>query len=174
MIKKIEVTKIIDEKLAEYPIRYIDLMNKTYSVNSYEKYIQEFTLIKNSFKDTIKEFFEVAENQINKMESLINDCDKTDIETAKNYINNNIDLKFGISRYNRDINLKTLFIQSLRNENAYSLNTIKQIYVELGYDNLLYYLELYNLCIDTLGGGFSIDNVTFTVLYFILVTFIVT
>lgn len=142
MVKKIELTKIIDEKLTEYPIRYTDLMNKTYSINSYEKFIQEFTLIKNSFKDTINEFYEIAENQINKMESLINDCDKNDIETAKNYISNNIDLKFGISRYNRDINLKTLFIQSLRNENAYSLNTIKQIYVELGYDNLLYYLEL--------------------------------
>ena len=44
MIKKIEITKLIDEKLTEYPIRYTDLMNKTYSINSYEKYIQEFSL----------------------------------------------------------------------------------------------------------------------------------
>ena len=142
MIKKIEITKIIDEKLKEYPIRYIDLMNMTYSINSYEKYIQEFSLIKNTFKETIKEFFEIAENQINKMESLINDCDKTNIETAKQYINNNFDDKLGISRYNRDISIKILFIQSLRNENAYSINTIKQIYEELGYDNLLFYIEL--------------------------------
>ena len=89
MIKKIEITKLIDEKLTEYPIRYTDLMNKTYSINSYEKYIQEFSLIKSSFKDNIKEFFEIAENQINKIESLINDCDKTNIETAKQYIDNN-------------------------------------------------------------------------------------
>ena len=142
MIKKIEITKIIDEKLAEYPIRYIDLMNKTYSINSYEKYIQEFSLIKSTFKETIKEFFEIAENQINKMESLINDCDKTNIETVKQYINNNFDNKLGISRYSRDISLKTIFLQSLRNENAYSINTIKQIYEELGYDNLLIYIEL--------------------------------
>ena len=142
MIKRIEITKIIDEKLIEYPIRYIDLMNKTYSINSYEKYIQEFSLIKSAFRESIKEFFDIAENQINKMESLINDCDKTDIETAKQYIVNNFDNKFGISRYNRDIRVKTLFIQSLRNENAYSINTIKQIYEELGYDNLLIYIEL--------------------------------
>ena len=142
MIKKIEITKIIDEKLTEYPIRYIDLMNNTYSINSYEKYIQEFSLIKNSFKETIKEFFEVAENQINKMESLIKDCDKSDLETAKKYIDNNFDNKLGISRYNYDISLTTLFVQSLRNENAYSINTIKQIYEELGYDNLLIYIEL--------------------------------
>ena len=77
MIKKIEITKLIDEKLTEHPIRYTDLMNKTYSINSYEKYIQEFSLIKSSFKEAIKEFFEIAENQINKIESLINDCDKT-------------------------------------------------------------------------------------------------
>ena len=142
MIKKIEITKLIDEKLTEHPIRYTDLMNKTYSINSYEKYIQEFSLIKSSFKETIKEFFEIAENQINKIESLINDCDKTNIETAKQYIDNNFDNKLGISRYNRDISLKTLFVQSLRNENAYSINTIKQIYEELGYDNLLIYIEL--------------------------------
>ena len=60
MIKKIEITKLIDEKLTEYPIRYTDLMNKTYSINSYEKYIQEFSLIKSSFKDNIKEFFETG------------------------------------------------------------------------------------------------------------------
>lgn len=142
MIKKIEITKIIDEKLKEYPIRYIDLMNMTYSINSYEKYIQEFSLIKDTFKETIKEFFEIAENQINKIESLINDCDKTNIETAKQYIDNNFDNKLGISRYNRDISLKTLFVQSLKNENVYSINTIKQIYEELGYDNLLIYIEL--------------------------------
>lgn len=35
-----------------------------------------------------------------------------------------------------------MFVQSLRNENAYSINTIKQIYEELGYDNLLIYIEL--------------------------------
>ena len=139
MIKKIEITKLIDEKLTEYPIRYTDLMNKTYSINSYEKYIQEFSLIKSSFKDNIKEFFEIAENQINKIESLINDCDKTNIETAKQYIDNNFYNKLGISRYNRDISIKTLFVQSLRNENAYSISTIKQIYEELGYENLLIY-----------------------------------
>lgn len=142
MIKKIEITKLIDEKLTEYPIRYTDLMNKTYSINSYEKYIQEFSLIKSSFKDNIKEFFEIAENQINKIESLINDCDKTNIETAKQYIDNNFYNKLGISRYNRDISIKTLFVQSLRNENAYSISTIKQIYEELGYENLLIYIEL--------------------------------
>lgn len=142
MIKKIEITKIIDKKMSSYPIRYTDLMNKTYSINSYEKYIQEFSLIKSSFKETIKEFFDIAENQINKMESLINTCDRNDIETAKQYIDNNFDNKLGISTYNRDISLKILFLQSLRNENAYSINTIKQIYEELGYDNLLMYIEL--------------------------------
>lgn len=142
MIKKIEVTKIIDERLKEYPIRFIDLMNNTYSINSYEKYIQEFTLIKNTFKNSINEFYEIAENYFNKIENLISECDKTDIETAKKYIENNFESTFGISRYNRDINLKTLFIQSLKNENAYSVNTVIQIYEELGYDNLLYYIEL--------------------------------
>lgn len=142
MVKKIEITKIIDEKLNEYPIRYNDLMNKTYSINSYEKFIQEFTLIKNSFKNTIDEFCDVADNQLEKMETLIKNCDRTDAEHVKQYIENNIFSSFGISKYSRDITIKTLFIQSLTNENAYSISTIKQIYEELGYNNLLSYIEL--------------------------------
>lgn len=142
MVKKMEITKIIDEYLKEYPMHFNDLLNYDCKVNSYEKFIQEFSIIKNSFKDKIPEFCEIANNFIEKMEMLIKECDKDNIDNAKKYIEGNFDSTFGISRWSRSKELKALFIENLNNDTANSLITIIQVYDELGYDNLMYYIEL--------------------------------
>ena len=141
-MKKIEIEQIISELMSEQPIRIIDLMNKSYSINSYEKFIEEFSLIKNSFKGHINEFVEIANNYLNNMKNLIDDCDKTDKEAATDYIKNNFYSKLGIDRYSRETTLSLLFIESLENDNSDYINTIIQVYEELGYENLLYYIEL--------------------------------
>lgn len=143
MIKNIEITKLINEELSNYSIHFTDIMNKRYTIDTYEKYIQEFTLIKNTFKNKIPEFCEIATDYINKMEGLINDCNRESIDSAKNFIQNNLYSRLKLSRYN-NIDIKLPFIQSLLNETAYSVNTIIQIYQELGYENLIYYIELLN------------------------------
>ena len=49
-LKKIEITKLIDEKLKKDKIYFKDLLNKTKTIESYDIFIQEFTLIKKHLK----------------------------------------------------------------------------------------------------------------------------
>ena len=87
-IKKIEITRLIDEKMTNDSIMARDLLDKTVTIKSYEQYIQMFSLIKNTFKDKIPEFYERALLYINKMEEFINRC-KTydDIDEINNIYN---------------------------------------------------------------------------------------
>lgn len=142
-IKKIEITRLIDEKMTNDSIVARDLLDKTVTIKSYEQYIQMFSLIKNTFKDKIPEFYERALLYINKMEEFINRC-KTydDIDEIKNYINNNFKESITGGRYNNNIETKLLFIESLKNDNEKSEEAIIQIYKELGYDKLVSYIEL--------------------------------
>jgi len=143
VIKKIEITRLIDEKLNKDSIIARDLLDKSIIIKSYEQYIQIFSLIKNTFKDKIPEFYEKALLYINKMEDFINKC-KTydDIDELNNYINNHLKEAITGGRYNDRIEIKLIFIESLGNSNERSEDALIQIYTELGYDNLVSYIEL--------------------------------
>lgn len=73
-LKKIEITKLIDEKLKKDKIYLKDLLNKTKTIESYDIFIQEFTLIKNTFKDKIPEFVDICDKYLNNMDEFINEC----------------------------------------------------------------------------------------------------
>lgn len=143
VIQKIEITKLIDENMSKEPITFRDLLDKSITIRSYEQYIQIFSLIKNTFKDKIPEFYDRALGYIDKMEDFINKCKMYDnTDELKNYINNHFKEAITGGRYNNNIETKIIFIDSLKNDNAKSEEAIIQIYKELGYDNLISYIEL--------------------------------
>lgn len=141
MIKKIEITKLIDEKMNKEPLYFRDLMGNNYTINSYEEFIQKFTLIKNTFKNHIIDFYNEANDLLNKMATFINDCNSETIEEANHFIINNFNSRFQMNYYNVK-DLKTIFVDNLPNETAFLSQSFFMIYDELGYDNLISYITL--------------------------------
>lgn len=140
--EKIEVTKLIDDKLSKESLQIKDLLNTRICFDSYEKYKQEFNLMKNTFKDNITEFYNEAIKCLNKMEEFISKCMSQDDDNVKNYISNNLKKAIYKNSYDSTLDIKSLFIGSLDNSTDKSQSTIIQVSKELGYDNLLRYIEL--------------------------------
>ena len=132
-MKKIEITKLIDEKLSRNPLNFNDLLNKTNSINSYEKFIQEFTLMKNTFKDNIPNFHDETVKYIERMNVFINVCSDKDDDVIQEYINNNIRSAIYGSNTNQ-ISIKSIFVKNLTNTTERCESTLIQVYNELGYD----------------------------------------
>lgn len=142
-IKKIEITRLIDENMNSNPIVARDLFGNSIVIRSYEQYIHMFSLIKNTFKDKLPEFYDRALEYINKMKDFIDKCKMyDDIDKLKSYISDHFKEAITGGRYNSNIETKIIFIDSLKNDNAKSEEAIIQIYKELGYDNLISYIEL--------------------------------
>ena len=140
-MKKIEITKRMDEKLSRNPFNFVDLLNKNNQINSYEKFVQDFNLMKNTFKDSIPNFYDESIKYINRMEKFIEECNEIDVDKLDEYIDRN--LKNAIYGSNTSqISIKSLFIKNLDNSTERNESTIIQMYQELGYDNLLKYIEL--------------------------------
>lgn len=137
---KVEITNSITICLSKTPITLLDLLGKNIALDSYEKYVQEFTLIKNSFKDDIPEFSNEAITFLEKMKNFINSCESVNIN-LQNHIDRN--LRNQICGYNnstirpRLISPNSLSLTPERSESA-----LKQIYFELGSENLDYYIQL--------------------------------
>ncbi len=141
-MKKIEVTNIINEYLNENNLVITDLLNNRININSYEKYTEIFKLIDNTFKNNINEFSDEAKKFIDKMERLINDAKANKDDQVKRFIENNIKNYILGNNYSSDTSIKSIFISSLNNTLEKSESALKMIYKELGYDNLLHYIEL--------------------------------
>lgn len=141
-MKKIQITNLIDEKLSRDRLEFYDLLNQTHYIDSYEKYIQEFNLIKNTFKDNIQEFTDMADDYLSRMDNFITECKGLNDEDVKNYIDRNLFNSIIKLSYNRRVSLKLTFPTSLNNNLERSVSTINQIYKELGYSSLLDYIEL--------------------------------
>lgn len=141
-MKKIQITNLIDEKLSRDRLEFYDLLNQTHYIDSYEKYIQEFNLIKNTFKDNIQEFTDIVDDYLSRMDNFITQCKGLNDEDIKNYIDRNLFNSIIKSSYNIKISLKLTFPTSLNNNLERSVSTINQIYKELGYSSLLDYIEL--------------------------------
>lgn len=141
-MKKIEITNLINKKLSRNKLEFFDLLNQTYYIDSYEKYIQEFTLIKNTFKDDIQEFSEAADEYLSRMESFINHCKSLNDDEIENYIERNLFDNIIKTSYNYRTSVKFIFPTSLNNNLERSVSTIIQVYKDLGYISLLDYIEL--------------------------------
>ena len=141
-MKKIEITNLIDEKLSRNKLEFYDLLNQTHYIDSYEKYIQEFNLIKNTFKNNIQEFADIADDYLSRMENLVNQCKSLNDEEIKDYIERNIFNNIIKTSYNTRTPLRITFPTSLNNNLERSTSTINQVYKELGYDSLMDYIEL--------------------------------
>ena len=142
-MKKIEITKLMDEVLYSYPLTFIDLLGKIVSINSYEKYLQEFKLIQNTFRNNIPEFYEEATKFLEKIDNFIKTCNENSDDEISSYISsNNIKKMIYGGIYSSNVVIKALFVKNLNDSNEKSEITIIQVYKELGYDNLLRYIEL--------------------------------
>lgn len=137
---KAEITNSITICLSKTPITLIDLLDSNIKLDSYEKYVQELSLIKKSFKNDIPEFSNEAISFLDKMENFIESCESK-IPNIQNYIDSN--LRNQICGYG-SINIKPRLISpnSLSLTPERSENAIKQIYYELGTDCLDYYIQL--------------------------------
>lgn len=78
------------------------------------------------------------------MERLINDAKANKDNQVKGFIEKNIRNYILGNNYSHDTSIKSIFISSLNNTLEKSESALKMIYKELGYDNLLYYIELLN------------------------------
>ena len=141
-MKKIEITQEINNYLSQNKFYFVDLMNNRIPISSYEEYIETFKLIENTFKDSINEFENEAIKYKNKMVSFVDEILSLEEIDIKNYISNNIKKHIYNDSYTSEKHINTVFISSLNNNLDRSETALKLIYKELGYDNLLYYIEL--------------------------------
>ena len=141
-MNKLEIIKLIDEKLMKNNLEFIDLLGFTHKIDSYQSYIYEFSLIKKSY-NKIAEFEKIAMDYLNRMDRLISYCLSQEESIIKSTISGNSFYSHIIkASYNYSQSLKLIFPTSLTLNTESSLPTIIQVYSELGYDNLINYIDL--------------------------------
>ena len=141
-MKRIDVQNYITQYLTNYNFIIIDSLSKKYSISSYEQYVECFTLIHNTYKNSIIEFSEEGKKFIDKMNDFITNAIKNESEdTIKQYIENNIRNKLDFD-YNREKNLISVYPKSFLLQRECSQEAFTNIYSELGYDMLKQYINL--------------------------------
>lgn len=141
-MKKIDVENAITKYLATNKFTIIDCLSKQYTISSYEQYIECFTLIKNTYQDSILEFHEEGKKFINLMEDFIaNVIENQTIDSLGQYIDTNLKEKLGFN-YNRIVNLISIYPQSFLIQRECSKEAFTNIYNELGYEMLKHYINL--------------------------------
>lgn len=141
-MKRIDVENAITKYLESNKFVIIDSLSKQYIISSYEQYIECFTLIKNTYQNTITEFYEEGQKYINLMSEFItNVIENENIDSVENYISNNLKGSVGFN-YNRAANLISIHPQSFLLQRECSKEAFTNIYSELGYDMLKQYINL--------------------------------
>lgn len=135
---KTEIELLINNHLARNPITITDLLNKTMQIYSYENYIVELSWIKKTFK-LIPEFCDDINIYLNRMNKLIEDCLSLNDTALQNRINN---ARRELCNSSSSIALKAILASSIKNTSECSEQAFIQIYNDLGYDNLRYYIDL--------------------------------
>jgi len=139
-MKKIEIQTAISSCLEKRPIILKDLLNFTTRITSYEVFIQELRYVTNTFK-SIPEYEKNAQELIDKMNSFIDSCNFDNIANLTHYIDLQLHNKICGSS-STQITLRALSRSSLNKAPESSQYAIQQIYAELGYSNLGFYIEL--------------------------------
>lgn len=139
LMTKAEIQVLINNYLSNNPIALVDLLGKSLKLNSYEIFITELNWIKNTFKN-IPEFVTDTNLYLDRMSKFLDDCSTlsdTSIPPRINTIRQNI-----CGNGSTTISLKALSSLSIKNSSECSELTFIQVYSELGFDNLKYYIEL--------------------------------
>lgn len=141
-MKKIDVQNQITKYLSSNHFTIIDSLTKPYTIQSYDKYIECFNLIKNTYQNNIIEYCEEAKKYINLMNNFITKAiENSDTDSIEQYIVNNIKDSLGFG-YNRNVNLISIYPKSFLLQRECSQEAFTNIYSELGYDMLKEYINL--------------------------------
>ena len=141
-MKRIDVQNQITKYLNTNHFSITDSLSKSYSIQSYEQYIECFTLIKNTYQNSIIEYFEEAKKYINIMDEFITKViENSDTDSIEQYIINNLKDSLGFG-YNRNVSLISIYPKSFLIQRECSREAFTKIYSELGYDMLKQYIEL--------------------------------
>lgn len=141
-MNKLEIQNAISSCLEKKPITLYDLLNTTIKITSYEIFIKELRFVINTFKN-IPEYSKSAQEYLTKMDSFIDSCNFEDKTELENHINSHLHNKI-CGSYSTQITLQALCSVSINKSSATAPHAIQQIYDELGYSNLKYYIELIN------------------------------
>lgn len=136
-MKKIEITELISKQMTTTPYRPTDLLGRQVVIDSYEKFIYEFGVVQNIFKEKIPEFYDVASQCLEKMELFIRECIELNDDMVQKYINDYFRTK-ALAGNSPQI----LFAESMTNDSERTEMAFVQIYEELGYKNLKEYIYL--------------------------------
>lgn len=141
-MKKLEIQTAISSYLEKKPITLYDLLNTSIKISSYEIFIQELRFVINTFKK-IPEYTKSAQEYLTKIDSFIDSCNFEDKKELENYIATHLHNKI-CGSYSTKITVQALCSASINKSSATTPHAIQQIYDELGYSNLKYYVELIN------------------------------
>lgn len=139
-MKKIDVQNGITKYLNNNQITIEDALSKSYNISSYEEYIEFFMLIKNTYKNNIKEFYNEGKKYLDKLEEFITEATKSeDSKSLEAYIQNNLKNKLGC---NYCVEIESLHPKSFSMQRESSKEAFVNVYTELGYDKLKQYIKL--------------------------------
>ena len=141
-MKKLEIQTAISSYLEKKPITLNDLLNASIKITSYEMFIHELRFVINTFKN-IPEYSKSAQELLTKMDLFIDSYNFEDKKELENYINAHLHNKI-CGSYSTQVSLQALCSASINKSSATAPHAIQQIYDELGYSNLKYYIELIN------------------------------
>ena len=137
----IEITDLITQHIKNRSITFRDLLDKSYQIDSYEKYVQLLTCTKSLFEGIIPEFVNVATEHLEKMENFVLYCEGIEDDKVKPHIESNLKNSLGIN-YNSYISLQLIFPDSLSEAPERSEAAIRYIYQEVEYKGLVNYIQL--------------------------------
>lgn len=141
-MKRIDVQSYITKYLNSNTFTIIDSLSKQYPIQSYEQYIECFTLIRDTYQTNIIEYCEEAKKYINLMDEFITKAiENSDTDSIDQYITNNLRSSLGFD-YNRKVNLDSISPKSFLLQRECSQEAFTNIYSELGYDMLKQYINL--------------------------------
>lgn len=141
-MKKIDIQNIITKYLSDKPIIIYDALHKQYNVSSYEEYLEFFSLIKNTYQNSIMEYYDESKKYLDLMNDLINkSMQNSDDDSINQYINNNFRSSLNLN-YNNVLNIECISPKSFLIQRECSQEAFTNIYKELGYDMLQNYIEL--------------------------------
>lgn len=142
-MKKIDIHKYITDYLSKNPYYINDALGKKYTIDSYEKYITFFQLIRTTYNDNIKEFAEEATKYLDYMNSYIEKVlQEANDDTIVQHITNNLRSTLHFNSYNPNLQAISIHPESYSIQLENSKEAFINIYEELGYDCLKTYIDL--------------------------------
>ena len=108
-MKRIDVENAITKYLDSNKFTIIDSLSNQYTISSYEQYIECFALIKNTYQNSITEFYEEGQKYIDLINEFItNVIENENSASIEQYISNNLRSSLEFS-YNRTVNLISIY-----------------------------------------------------------------